>query len=104
MLESVYQRELKSRIEARFPGCIILENDAKKLQGIPDLTVLCDAGFYAILEVKPRAGADFEPNQEWYIHRLHDMSFAACVYPENEEEVLNAMEQAYGACWEARAS
>ena len=104
MLESVYQRELKPRIEVRFPGCIILENDPKKLQGILDLTVLCPGGFWAALEVKPDPRKPFRPNQEHYIYRMHEMSFAACIFPENEEEVLSAMEQAYRTCWEARAS
>lgn len=95
-LERDYQAGLRRRIEARLPGCWILKNDPGFLQGIPDLTILFEDR-WAILEVKrkqPTGPDDFEPNQEWYLDTFNDMSFAACIYPENEEEVLDALQQA----------
>lgn len=96
MLESRYQSLLIKRLGALFPGCVILKNDTDYLQGFPDLTVLWRR-YWAVLEVKPRLGAPYEPNQEWYIETLDAMSFSAMICPENEEEVLRDLAQAFRA-------
>jgi len=94
MLESRYQALLIKRLRVMFPGCIILKNDTDYLQGFPDLTILWQR-YWAVLEVKPSEDAHFEPNQEWYIRTLDNMSFSAMICPENEEEVLHDLEQAF---------
>lgn len=96
MLERDYQRELIPRIKARFPqgDCDILKNNAGYRQGIPDLSVYLP-GFWAWLEVKPDKDADQEPNQEWYVQWANRRTFGAFIYPENEKEVLNDLEQTY---------
>lgn len=38
--ENKFQADLVKEIKKRFPGAIVLKNDANYLQGIPDLTVL----------------------------------------------------------------
>ena len=38
--ENKFQAKLIKDIESRFPGCIVIKNDANYIQGIPDLTVL----------------------------------------------------------------
>jgi hypothetical protein len=91
MRESQYQAGLIRRIERRFPGCVIFKMDAIR-QGTPDLLILWN-NRWAFLEVKAHADAPEQPNQEYYIHRFHEMSFASFIYPENEEEVLNALQQ-----------
>lgn len=97
MRESKYQRDLVKRIEARFPGCHIERGDPSRLQGIPDITIFYNR-CWAKLEVKARASAPVEPNQPYYIDRFNAMSFAAFIYPENEEEVLNALQHAFSDC------
>ena len=52
-------------------------------------------GYWASLEVKSDAMASSQPNQDYYIERLNAMSFAAYIYPENEAEVLSALQQAF---------
>lgn len=94
MLESKYQALLIKRLSAMFPGSIILKNDTDYLQGFPDLTLLWKR-YWAVLEVKARMDAPYEPNQEWYIETLDEMSFSAMICPENEEEVLHELEQAF---------
>jgi hypothetical protein len=94
MLESRYQAQLIKRLRALFPGCVILKNDTDYLQGIPDLLVLW-GNFWAMLEVKNRADASQQPNQDYYVDLLDGMSFAAFIYPENEEEVLRDLKQAF---------
>ena len=90
MLESEYQKYLVGVLRHLFRDCFILKNDPNFLQGLPDLLILFKEK-WAVLEVKPFEGAHQQPNQEYYIRRLNDMSFAAFIYPENEEEVLQQL-------------
>ena len=94
MLESKYQAGLIKRLRTLFPGCIILKNDTDYQQGIPDLTVLWE-NCWAFLEVKPKADAIHEPNQDYFVQLAGDMSFGAFIYPENEEEVLDALSETF---------
>lgn len=92
MLESKFQRSLIDEIERRFPGAMVLKNDPTYIQGVPDLLVLWN-NKWAALEVKKNATASHRPNQDYYVKKMNDMSFSAFIYPENKEEILNAMEQ-----------
>lgn len=106
MLESVYQSRLIKKLKRLFPGCVILKNDTDYLQGIPDLLILWQ-NYWGMLEVKvkpPRSSRDFEPNQEWWIDKLNTMSFAACIYPANEEDVLDALQRSFRPRRSARVS
>lgn len=73
---------------------MILQNDPDKQQGMPDLTMLYGEK-WASFEVKRSATAAHQPNQAYFVRKLDDMSFAAFIYPENEEEVLDALQQAF---------
>jgi hypothetical protein len=92
-LEREYQAGLIKRIKTRFPGSIVLKNDPGYQQGIPDLIVL-HGDFWAALEVKKSANETPEPNQPYFIELMDGMSFAAFIYPENEEEILDAIQHA----------
>ena len=94
MLERDYQRRVIRMLEDRFPGCVILKNDSSYLQGFPDLTIL-HHDRWAVLEVKAEADSPTQPNQEFYVQRLSEMSFSAFIYPDNEEEVLDALQYAF---------
>lgn len=97
-LESKFQRALKEQLFEMFPGCYIFKQDEHQFQGIPDLLILW-RNKWAMLEVK-RSYADFmnpEPNQTYYVDEFNRMSFAAFIYPENREEVLRALQQAFGS-------
>ena len=95
MLERDYQMRLKKRIETdTLPGSVVIKNDAGWRQGIPDLTVLWRR-HWGILEVKTSERAPYRPNQKWYLDKFGEMSFSATIYPENEEEILDALEQAF---------
>lgn len=103
MSESTYQTRLIKELRKRLPGCIVLKNDSSYLQGIPDLTVLYKKK-WAMLEVKAKASAAVQPNQEYYIELMNELSFAAFIYPENEEEVLDALQQSFEPRRAARVS
>jgi len=92
--ENAYQAKLIKRLRRMFPGCEILKNDPGYKQGICDLTILWGE-FWAMLEVKASASAPERPNQPYFVKKLNDMSFASFIYPENEEEVLTALQAAF---------
>jgi len=93
MLESTYQRKLIKKIQDRYPGAVILKTDPAYIQGFPDWLIL-NAYNWAALDAKSHEKANHEPNQDYWINVLDDMSFASFVYPENEGEVLDGLQQA----------
>lgn len=103
MRENVYQGLLIGTLRVWFPGCFILKNDSSYLQGVPDLLILYK-NKWAMLEVKASADEPYQPNQEYYLDLLDSMSFAATIYPENEEAVLNDLQQAFRARRTSRVS
>ena len=94
MKESKFQADLKKELKARFPGCIVTKLDSSDIQGIPDLLVLY-RDKWACLENKRDSRASKRPNQEYYVNKMNEMSFARFIYPENREEVLNELSKAF---------
>lgn len=92
MLEREFQSKLIKKIKALFPGCIVLKNDPNYIQGFPDLLILYNEK-WAALECKASAHATTRPNQEYYVNVLSKMSYSSFIFPENEEEVLNELQQ-----------
>lgn len=89
-----YKAKLVVTLKRMFPGCLIVHNDpASSHQGIPDLTILYNDR-WAMLEVKAAADSKEQPNQRHYVEKYNGFSFASFIYPENEEEVLNALQSA----------
>ncbi len=93
MLENKFQANLIKEIKNRIPGCIVMKNDSSYIQGIPDLLVLHNDK-WAALECKKNSRATKRPNQEYYVNKMDDMSFARFVCPENREEILNDLQSA----------
>lgn len=94
-LESEFQRRFMDELRYIFPGCIVFKTDASYIQGFPDLLMLYN-NRWAAFECKRSSTATVRPNQKYYVDILDMMSFARFVYPENEEEVLNEVQQAFG--------
>lgn len=92
--ESSFQASLIRKLKNRFPDCVVLKTDPNYIQGFPDLLIL-HGGNWAALECKRESGASRQPNQDYYICRLGKMGYASFVYPENEKEVLNGIQQAF---------
>lgn len=90
--ESKYQKELMDKIRSLYPGCIITKNDSGYIQGFPDWTILYGKR-WAVLETKREKNAAKQPNQEYYVDKADEMSFARFVYPENEKEVLRDLDK-----------
>lgn len=93
MLERDYQAKLIFKIERLLPGCLILKNDANYRQGMLDLTIFYGPK-WGMLEVKASEKSKERPNQRYYVDQMNKKGFAAFIYPENEEEVLLALQHA----------
>lgn len=97
--ENKFQANLIKRLFDEFPGCMVLKNDANYIQGIPDLMILYRK-HWAVLECKrsmsevldPNA---HEPNQDYYVDRMNQMSFGRFICPENQEEVIDELHRSF---------
>ena len=69
-----------------------MKNDSSYIQGIPDLLVL-HKNKWASLENKKSVKAKKQPNQEYYVDKMNEMSFSRFIYPENKDEVLNELHE-----------
>ena len=100
MLEKDFQSKVIRKIKDIFPGCFVLKCDGSNTpQGFPDILIIYE-NKWAVLEFKKSEKERYSkdgprPNQEYYISRLGKMSFAKFIYPENEEEVLDELQQAF---------
>jgi hypothetical protein len=101
MREGQYQTKLIHKLETLFPGCLIIRIDSRQIQGLPDILILFN-DHWAVLEVKMGDTSHVQPNQEYYVNLLNDMSFASFINPANEEEVLSDLQSAFGIIREAR--
>ena len=93
-LESQFQKDLIDEIKKEFPGCMAIKNDPGYIQGFPDWTILYKDK-WAVLEAKRDKDAPKQPNQDYYVDQLNEMSFSRFVYPENKEVVLDELRKAF---------
>jgi hypothetical protein len=103
MNETQYQNKLIKRINDLFPGCVVVKNDPRHIQGIPDILILYK-DMWAGLEIKISSTASIQPNQEYYVNLLNGMAFAAFINPDNEEDILNDLQHAFGFTGSTRIS
>ena len=94
MLENRFKTNLVRELKERLPGCIVLHIDPNEIQGMPDLLVLY-GDRWAALEGKRSANASHRPNQDYYVNLMNQMSYAAFIYPENKEEILNDLQRSF---------
>lgn len=93
-LERDFQASLIKELKAMFNGCIVMKTDPTYIQGIPDLLILYNDK-WAALEIKRSAKAHKQPNQEYYVGLMNEMSFSSFICPENKEEVLDELQQTF---------
>lgn len=93
MHENEYQAYLIKLIKLLVPDVIILKNDPNYIQGMLDLTVIFN-GRVVMLEVKASEKSKERPNQRYYVDLFNRTGTPAFfIYPENEQEVLVALQQ-----------
>lgn len=92
--ESSFQAALIKELKRLFEGCIIMKMDPNYIQGIPDLLILFK-NKWASLECKRSASAPKQPNQEYWVNKMNEMSYSNFICPENKEEILHELQQAF---------
>lgn len=92
--ESDFQADLIKELKQIFIGCLVMKLDSSYTQGIPDLLVLYN-NKWATLECKKNTRASKRPNQDYYVGLMNKMSFSRFICPENKEEVLDELQQAF---------
>lgn len=92
--ENKFQSALIKELKDIFPNCMVLKNDPNYCQGIPDLLVLYKDK-WAMLECKRTSSSSHRPNQEYYIQKLGEMSYASFISPDNKDEVIHELQQAF---------
>jgi len=78
-------------LKEKFPGSIVTKLDSSDIQGIPDLLILYN-NRWATLENKRSKKAHKQPNQEYYVNKMDEMSFSRFIYPENKEQIMGELE------------
>jgi hypothetical protein len=93
-LERKFQSKLIKDLKNIFPDCMVVKLDPDYIQGIPDILVLYK-NKWAVLEVKRSKNAKHQPNQNYYVEKMDNMSFSRFIYPENKDEVLSELKQVF---------
>lgn len=93
-LEKDFQSKLLSELKEIYndPGNDVVTK-FEDIQGFPDILILHN-NQWAMLECKKSKDSSHQPNQDYYVNKLNNMSFASFIYPENKEEVLNDLQSA----------
>ena len=99
--EGNFKEKLIKDIKKEIPGCIVTKLEADFNNGIPDILIL-HKDKWATLEAKKDKNEVTKPRrnkmaQDHYVASMDAMSFSRYVYPENKEEVLDELQQAFGA-------
>lgn len=85
-----YQKLVKDRLKKTFPGCMIFRTDPNELQGAPDLLILFE-NKWASLETKGFEKSGHQPNQDYYVSIMNEMSFSRFIFPEIENNVFDLL-------------
>ena len=95
-LEKDFERAMVTRLYTEFPGIHIAKIMATRNQGMPDRALFFPDGRWALLEFKKSAKAPKQPNQAYYVDKLNSYSYAAFIYPENEEDIFRELHRSFG--------
>lgn len=89
--ENRFQAKLIEELKDLFPDAWIFKSSPYAPQGWPDVTIQFFDGKTAYLECKRSVNEHRQPNQEYYVRKLNEGSFAAFIFPENKEMVLKQL-------------
>lgn len=92
-LESGIQDGIVDELRSLFPGAII--GKIELFQGCPDLLILY-RDKWATLETKRGTQSAHQPNQDYYVDLMNEMSFSRFINKDNKEEVLRDLQKAFG--------
>lgn len=95
-LESETEKSFKKDLNDRLPGGWWVKGNSQMQQGIPDQTFYYE-DHWAMFEFKRAENSDLQENQDWYIQKFNEMSYARFVSPANYDEVLDEVQEAFGS-------
>ena len=93
-LESGFQDSLIKQIKKILPGSMVFKMD--QIQVLPDLLVLYKDKWFS-LECKRAANAKKQPNQEYYVNLMNEMSFSRFINPQNKDDILDELSKKFKA-------
>ena len=95
MLEASFKKQFLKKIEERLPYLDLdfIEPSTRK-RSLPDIFVIGPI-CWAALEFKRSQDSNHQPNQDYHVERFNEKGYATFVYPENEGEVLDALERLF---------
>lgn len=93
--ESEFQADVVKELYSRFPDCMVYVNDGNYIQGFPDVSVFFNKTGWATLECKKSMNEPYQPNQEYYIRLMNQMSYSAMICPENAEIIFYELERSF---------
>lgn len=86
-LESVFEKEFCKALRQSLGDEQTYTFKLTAAKGIPDRLIL-HKDKYALLEFKQHKDAKKQPGQETWINHFGNLAYAAIVYPENAEKVM----------------
>lgn len=95
ILERKFEKQVCSELLEMFPGAVLLKLDPLYIQGIPDRLILFGER-WASLEIKRLPTSHKQPNQEFYIKKLNNMSYASFLNIKNKELVYDRLQRLLG--------
>ena len=93
MLERDFQAQVIRELKELFPGSIVQKIDSY-IQGFPDILILY-GDRWAALECNRSQRERRQPNQEYYVDLLNQMSFSRFIYPENKEFIFHELQRSF---------
>ena len=88
-----FKEDFAKRMEKHDQEYDVIENKSGR-RSTPD-TIFLGNRVWAALEFKRDVEAEKQPNQEHYVDKWNRLSYAAIVYPENAEEILDDLERLF---------
>lgn len=95
-LEKDFEADFMRELDEVMPGGVWLKGNSTMRQGVPDRLYL-NGDRWALLEFKRDSSAAHQPNQDYYVEKFNEMSYASFVTPDNYREVINEIQSAFGA-------
>lgn len=94
-LERDFQKSVIKELETMLPGCIVSKNVTGFRDGFPDLICLVGDRWF-MLECKRSENEAHQPNQDWWVDHLDEMSYASFIFPENRAKVMSEIMNRFG--------